>query len=166
MMEKGSQVVIEALMQEYGLTRKAAEHSFNTESVQRIITIFGKNMGILQEVVLEQLVRREREATEKLEQARTIERENEKQRKEMARREVMNERRGREAQALLEEANKFREELRQVETPEARDKLRLLEIFKDNSDIRTPQNNTMFIAGCAAILSGTPVTVGKKKEDD
>lgn len=158
-------------MTEFGLSRGNAVQTFNSAGVQRIIAIFGKEMGIVEDVAREQLENRERIAQEKLNEAERIRLANYRKENDLSNREAEIKRLERKAQTIIkdakeeadkvrEEASKVREEMERVETPEARDRLRLLAIFKNTVDVQTPQNNTMFIAGCASILSGASVGFG------
>lgn len=53
----------------------------------------------------------------------------------------------------------FNESLQNTETAEARDKLRLAQIFINTVDINSKYDNTAFIVGLAALLSGSGVNV-------
>ena len=57
----------------------------------------------------------------------------------------------------------LRKALEAMETPEARDRLRAYYLYvADMKDtIRTPQNNSMFLAGAASMLSGTTIVTNK-----
>jgi hypothetical protein len=78
-----------------------------------------------------------------------------------------------EAQIVLDQVNKIKEEtqgyiddfyktLENCETEEGRDKLRLAQVYINTVNINTEQNNTVFIAGLADLLSGTKVCPLKK----
>lgn len=49
--------------------------------------------------------------------------------------------------------NNFKEEIKKCETPEARDKMRIAQLFVNSVDVETPQNKTAFIVGLASILA-------------
>lgn len=78
-----------------------------------------------------------------------------------------------EAERLLKQAQEQAESVLQVETSEARDKVRLLEMFKqtvnDNASAKgvqfTPQNQTAFITACGNILSGTQFVMNAPAPD-
>lgn len=68
------------------------------------------------------------------------------------------------AKEAAEDASKaLREALEAMETPEAQDRLRAYYLYvADMKDtIRTPQNNSMFLAGAASMLSGTTIVTNK-----
>ena len=52
---------------------------------------------------------------------------------------------------------KFFEALEQAETPEARDRLRVAQTFINSVDIDTKYDNTAFIVGLSALLSGVQI---------
>lgn len=63
----------------------------------------------------------------------------------------------RDLEAIEERERKVRElstALKEAQTEEARDRIRLAEYFKDNCEINTKYDNTAFINGLAAILAG------------
>lgn len=66
------------------------------------------------------------------------------------------------------ELNDYIDKLTECETAEARDKVRMLKIYKDSVDVDTKYDNTAYIAGVGAILAGntTPTntlkTINKK----
>ena len=51
----------------------------------------------------------------------------------------------------------------QCETPELRDRLRAYKIFKEDARPESNENNSVYIAGLASILSGVPVWGQKGK---
>lgn len=69
--------------------------------------------------------------------------------------------------AAADEASEMlRKALEEMETPAARDRLRAYNLYvADMKDkIRTPQNNTLFLAGAASLLAGTPITMKGENE--
>lgn len=156
----GMQLLASRLVEKYGMTGKAAEQALKGSTIQRVLEILAEESGIVERIALDSLRIREKAVEEK---ARDAESERTKaaylyskaQDKQM------------QAQRALDELEAIFNELRNYETAEARDRVRLLQLFKDSVDVKSPQNNTAFIAGCASILSGKPAwpDVTKAKEE-
>lgn len=138
------------LMERYGLSQKQANNAVCTTSARRIIEVFAEESGLLERSVVSMV----ESANNEILRAEIMKKDAKEQAKqnEQTRKNLLMER-----EKLNEEKKAFkilRDDLLSVETAEAKDRIRLLEIFKKNVSVHTPQNNTAFIAGCAAILAG------------
>lgn len=58
--------------------------------------------------------------------------------------------------------DRFYQELSNLETAEARDRLKLAQLFANSVKVETKYDNTAFIVGMAALLSGAKVDVLKE----
>ena len=75
----------------------------------------------------------------------------------------------REQDKLAAEKQEFWDAIGDMETAEMRDRYRAYMAYKldFSNKLRSPQNNSMFIAGAAALLAGCPITLNKEaKQDD
>lgn len=146
----GKEALIQRYQERFGVTQAAATSSINSNGVQRVLTILAEEQGLLSKVVSDEIERKTREAQSLMTQA---------QEREATAREKIKEAdwTREELYEQLQKSKSMYESLQSVETVEAKDRVRLLQIYKDTVDVQTPQNNTAFIAGCAAILSGTQI---------
>lgn len=157
----GMEVLEQEFITRYHLTPNAAKSALSGITVTRVLEIFAEKMDVISEAALCSLHDRE-EAVQKAEMKIIDTKEELAQRGGKIRR-LESEAADR-LKAAEEKESEYQNNIRNVETAEARDRLRLLEIFKQNVEIETPQNNSVYIAGVASILSGTSVfpDMGKK----
>lgn len=146
------------LMENYKLTEKQAEQAVGLTNVHRILETLAMEEGLLEKVAVEDIRRREEDIARRerelanaksrfynheIREAREKLREEEYQhRKEFDR---------------LKDLERLEAQIAALETPEAKDRLRMYEMFKQDVYVQTPQNNSVYIAGLASILTGTAI---------
>lgn len=69
-----------------------------------------------------------------------------------------------EAAETLKRVEQLSKVMSDCETQEARDRVRMANLFRGMTDIQTPQNNTAYIAGLASILSGCTPAIAELKD--
>ncbi len=155
-------VLEQAYSKRYGLSEMQTQKQLESISARRLLSLLADEAGLLDRAVLEDLEARERDLKDR-------ERALAAQRVEV----------GQNAQAVLETATDLAETRKQneqraqelkeleqqlltLELPESRDRLRLFRIYLDQCKPETDRNRTYWLAGCASILAGAPVTTDIK----
>lgn len=163
----GIELLEQQIADRYGVKKASVHNSMQTTTARRIIETMALNLDLVSDAVLSSITERE-EAVEAREAELTI------KSRQLMHAQCDADNLYSKAQRMMKEAEEKEQATQQIldsicqaETPEARDRLRLLEIFKQSVEIETPQNNSVYIAGMASILSGTPVfpDMGKKRDD-
>lgn len=164
----GYEVLRQRLQRRYRLSEKEAERIIKSPSINKVLAVFAEEQDLVNKVRLDNLEFREHELQER---QKSLDRyENEIRNREYKCRDAYSKvdevkfeemKRLEEIEATKAKLEEEHKALREVETAEARDRLRMFQIFKEAVNIETPQNNTAFIAGCAIILSGESFTLGQ-----
>lgn len=153
----GMDILTHRISERYSLSLGNARQMVNSNAASHIIETLANEAGLLDEVVKMNLESRERHCRES---ANWVQEEKEKIRQEKIKNEDEKFRLGNEKIELEKkrrELEQLEAKLKTCETPEARDRMRLYEIFKSDVELETPQNNSVYIAGLASILIGQPV---------
>lgn len=154
------------LMARFGMTESVATRAVNSPNVQRAILVLAEDAGLLPATSIDALKEREEALKGKEEAVRELEINAHNRLSEAIARNNAAEATLRKAEEANNTANELREQTRAMlekmqalETPGARDKLRLLNIFlgmKGFGPDGKPYNQS-YLAACASILSGIPL---------
>lgn len=155
----GKDALIQKIVDVCGVSQQIAKNAVESVSVQRVITALASEQGLLDKVVIESIEQREADVSAR--------------EHEVHRERVYLENKERELEIWRKDLTEYGKRLEQLEynlkqfeSNEMRDRVRLLEIYKETVDVETSQNNTYYIAGCAAILSGQQiVSIGQQPKD-
>ena len=170
----GIEVLAEEISQRTGQGYKATLQKVKSDTVRLVLEVLAENQGLLEKTVICEADEMRKEIKAELSEARKATMEANRRERAVQNRERSLECRYRELEKERKRLKEMelglyslKEKILQPETPEGRDRLRLLQIFSDSVNVVTNQNNTAYIAGCASILSGTPAwskTAGTEKE--
>lgn len=174
--QDGYEFMKRRLMEKYSISEAQAITVLKGQGVQRVITILAEENGLIDKASkwaiteaiysAKEAEKRANEQNEKYLDAKRKLRPVEEERNELSKeqRELEESRREFEEskaewQEKYEAQKREIQELQQLETAEARDRVRMAMIFKENVDgsQRSPQNQTVYIAGLASILANSPI---------
>lgn len=141
------------LMENYGMSAKEADYAINKRYTSMVLETLMKENGLLEQLVVPFVKKCESDMREAQNEARDIRARIRHRECVLVENEKKLEAERKEIEALAQELKGLQENLTEAETPEMRDRLRAYNIFKQDVKLKTPQNNSVYIAGLASILN-------------
>ena len=149
----------EKMMEYYGMTENAARNMLSSKTASKILEVLASEAGFIEKLAFTKAEEEAALLEAKATNLRIAQEEVESSDREYREDKVAVAKLRSKYEADLKDLQNTKSDLLQMETADARDKIRMYERYKaDTAGLEmTPQNQTAYIFGLASILSGMPI---------